>query len=193
MASTPNTYAILQQIQWQIFTGLLINGVSPFTPWSTVANPLDPSGRSDLVKYGANPNGTITTAIYLGMPKNPSTLYSLQCHVIPPPSENVVRRAFGGKVWDERWIYVRFLGENTTDWYSVQQTLITLRDAMHPFMLHHAEMPNTPEVIASKEVAQHSGLPTGFHRDTLVGREWDCWGFIWWVRGEYMLTGGFMS
>jgi hypothetical protein len=192
MSSVPNTPLILQAVQYALFTNIKIGGVSPFTAWNTSPNPANPGSVSDLTRFGTNPLGTVSNALYIGAPKEMNTLYSTQCHIIPTMDETVVRRAFGGKVWHERWIYFRVVMNNTTDWYGTQTNIITLADVIHPYLMQHAELPNAPAVIASKEMAR-GGMPIGYHRDEIVGREWDCWGFVWWFREEYAVSGGFVT
>jgi hypothetical protein len=198
MATGPNTLSIMQAIQYRIFTEVLLNGVSPFTQWTATPNAQNPNNASDLVRFGTNPlasPGSVTTAIYIGMPKAPNTNYPIQCHIIPPPSELVYRKTYGGHVFDEKWVYVRILYDNTNGWYENQQQMMVLRDVMHPIIQRHAEMPGAASVTAAKEVATHAGLPTGFDRVILpgTGHEWDTWGFIWWTREEYVISGGFVS
>ncbi len=198
MASQPQTWTVLQAIQYQLFTGLIVTdsqvtNASPFSTWLNTANPQNPGSVSDLTRFGTNPNGTVTTAIYVGMPKDYDITYPRQCHVIPPPQEAVMRHAFGGKVWDEAWVYIRLCYLNVNNWYENQQDLYTARDVLHPFIAHHAELPGADTVIATKEVAHASGMPTGYYRDSFVDREWDCLGIIWWARQEYQVTGGFVS
>lgn len=183
MPSSSASWTVLQAIQYRIYSEVLVGSpaASPFSTWNA----------TDQTKYGANPFGTIGTAIFIGVPKDwPSLAYlPRQCHIIPPMNEHVYWRALGGKTWDEQMLYVRFVFSRYDDWYQTQQDMIAARDAMYAMMAKHAELPNAPTVAASK--FQHPDhAPPAYHHDEVIGSEWDCWGFGYWVRQEFYPTLG---
>jgi hypothetical protein len=178
--AAPQTWTMLQAIQYRIFAEVLVNGASPFSTWNA----------TDQAKYGDNPFGAVSTAIYIGVPKDwPAINYvSRMCHIIPATDENVAWRALGGKTWDQQFIYVRFLYSRKSDWYQTQQDLLAARDAMYVMMSAHAELPNAPTVAAAKMVPPHN-IPA-YHHDNAIGEDWDCWGFAYWTRQEWFAPGG---
>src|SRR6185312_5578320 len=193
MASGPNTLNVLQSIQYRIFTEVLVSSASPFTSWALTPNPDNPGSVSDYTRFGTNRQGQVTTAIYIGMPKVPNPNYPVQCHIIPPFQGQIYRKSMGGKVFDEQSIYIRFLSLNVGDWYDNQISMMALRDVAVPMIQRHAEMPGGIAPTASKEMPGGNGMPTGYNRVEVIGREWDTWGFVWWVRQEYTLTDGFVT
>lgn len=176
----PNSWKMLQAVQYRIFSELLVNSVSPFSTWNA----------ADQAKYGNNPFGQVTTAVYIGVPKDwPSINYCpRQCHIIPATQENVGWRALGGKTWDIQAVYVRILYSRKADWYQTQQDILAARDAMYVMLSSHAELPNAPTVAAAKMTAPHN-VPA-YHHDGALGEDFDCWGFAYWLRQEWFAPGG---
>lgn len=194
MPTQANSWAMYQAVQYLIFTECLVGGVSPFTALSAAANTANPGGVSDLVRYGTNPNGTVTTAVIIGVPKDMTNRYATQCWVVPPVSENVYRVAFGGKSWDYQDVVVqcRTLRSGAgADWYAAQQTLINIRDALYAVMLKHAELPGAANVQASKPEVW-SGAPA-YTPVVEAGLEWDTWTFKWRLKQEYTIVGGIIA
>lgn len=195
MPTVPATKLLLQAIQWQIANEVLVNSVSPFSAWSTAANPQNPGSVSDQTRFGTNPLGAISNFVLIGTPKDPDPTYPRQCVILPPPDETVSRASYGGHVFDEAHVLVvvRYLA--VTDWYQDYLDLIDCRDALYQVMLKHAMLPNAPTVTAAKAGARAAGVPTGFFREPALGyagREWLTWGFVWWFRQEYILSSGFV-
>lgn len=193
MPFAPNTTAVLQAIQYRVQQEVLVNSASPFTAFSTAANTGNPSGVSDATRYGTNPNGTITNAIFIGVPKDwPSLrLYPRMCHVIPPPMRDVERHALGGKVWDWSQVYIRFIFQRKDDWYQNQLDLIAAADVMYGVLTRHAELPGASTVQATTPMK--SGQLPAYHHEEMVGEEYDCWGFLWRVKQEWTVSGGIVQ
>src|SRR5579872_298823 len=167
MPVAPQSWAVLQAIQYRIWNEVKVGGVSPFTPFIP----------GDQAKYGGNPQGTIANAVYIGVPKDWNITYTRQCHVIPFMREDVSWRALGGKVWDDADVYVRYCFNRVkVDWYQTEQDLINARDATYVTFAQHAELPFTPIVRAVKPM-QVRQVPA-YHHDEVIGRDWDCWGFL---------------
>lgn len=179
MPTAPQTWAVLQAIQYRIWNEVKVGGVSPFSTFSA----------ADQTAFGTNPEGTVTTAVYIGVPKDwDVSEYPKQCHIIPPMQENVYWRGLGGKVWDEQSIYVRVCVSRHDNWYQAQQDIINARDAMYTVFSKHAELPFTPIVRATKAM-QPRQIPA-YHHDQAIGVDWDCWGFLLWLNQEWFVSAG---
>jgi hypothetical protein len=186
MPTVPNTWAVLQAMQYLIQTQVLVSSVSPFSLWTP----------DDQLKYGTdNPNGSITNCIHIGVPKEwaSNNLYPNQCHIIPPMSESVSRHALGGKVWDEDEIIVLFWVSRKDDYYAAMKTIVAMRDAIYPMLAQHAELPGAPTVVAGKIRVGGGSGHSGYVINNIIGEDWDGWGFTWWVRQEWFITGGFTN
>src|SRR5690242_17491965 len=111
MAAQPQTWTMLQGLQTTIQNEVLVSSASPFSLFDTTPDVGNPGQVSDATRFGTNPNGAITNAIYLGVPKDWQMKYPAQCHIIPPKEDGGLsaRHALGGKVWLEQDITVRFL------------------------------------------------------------------------------------
>ncbi len=180
MASVPQTWKALQALQWTIYHEVQVGGGSPFAPFTA----------ADQAKWGNNPNGTVATAIYFGEPPkklNPGYIY--QCFIIPD-TESVTWRAAGGKVFDELQCYLFVAGLYTTDFLTVVQTIIAIRDAMHPVLMTHAQQQNAPTVVAAKPGAPSGDRIHGFHHRQFNGADYYCWGVTRWVRQEWSIPNG---
>jgi hypothetical protein len=167
MPSSAQTFNVLKAIQSFLDTDLLVSAASPFSTFTP----------ADQTTYGA------THVIYPGMPKDMNINYPKQCLLVPV-RETVERRAMGGKVWDELYVHVTFAFLSTQNWYTAFQNLCAARDAAHILFAKHAELPNLPIVAASK-IQEISQAPSGYFIDQQLGRDWQCWGFTWWVKSEY--------
>lgn len=181
MPFAPQSWQMYQAIQKRINDEVLVG-----TP---AASPFNAFSAADATKYGTTPFGSVTQAIYIGIPKELSIVYPRQCHILPAIDEEVARRALGGKIWDWQFVYVRLVFLNN-DWWQAMQDIVAARDVMHVVMSRHAELPNAPIVQAVHELAAKQGLPTGFHYDDLTARDWACWGFIWAHKQEWTAQGG---
>lgn len=190
MPSAPNSWQMYQAIQYLIFNECKVGGVTPFSPFSIAPNTSNPGSASDQTRYGANPQGTVTSAIYIGVPKDWTKLYPKQVHIIPPMGEEVFRRAFGGKVWDWQDVLIRVVMSRKDDWYQSQQDIIAARDALWPVLTRHAELPNAPGVVASLPAPVTSMPAYGVEAGMPIGLEWDYWCFRWRIKQEWSVTGG---
>ncbi len=184
MPSAPQTWTMLQALQARIFNEVLVGGVSPFSTWNT----------TDQARFGVNSfatGGQVTTAIYIGVPKDWAAINYLpkQCHIIPPTPETVHRRNLGGHIWDEAHVSVFFRFSRKQDWYQAQQDLIAARDAAWPIFLRHAELPNAPTVSASNLVPQPAGQ-TAYSIINVAGEDFDQWGFTFYLRQEWSVASG---
>src|SRR5690348_4883855 len=175
MAASPQTWAMLQAVQYRVWSEVLVAAASPFTPFTTGANPENPAAVSDLTRFGTNPQGSVLNAVYINMPKVYNAGYPRQCHIAPLP-ELVYRRALGGKVWHETICHVRMAFNATTDRYQALQDLVNAADAAHVVMNKHAELPQVATVQAVREEAQSHGIPNGYWDESILGEDWLCWG-----------------
>lgn len=190
MPFAPQSWTVLQAIQSRIQQEVLVGGVSPFSLFNTAPNASNPTGESDAVRYGTNPNGNCANAIFIGVPKDwPSPkLYPKMCHIIPPYHRMSSRHAFGGKTWDWSHIYIRFVFDRTLDWYQAQQDILAAADAAYTVFATHAEMPNASGVQAS--ILDAPGQIPAYHHDEAIGAAYECWGFVWRLKQEWTVSGG---
>lgn len=196
MSTFPTTWPMLQAIQQRVQSEVLLNattgiydpaGVSPFDLWSSSTDPSD--ATSDLARYGqSNPYGACPNAIYIGNPKEFKPKYTTWAEVVPV-DESVYRRAIGGKIWHETFVYFRVSTKYLADWFAAWKTITCIGDAAHTVMAHHAELPNVQTVMACKEELSKSGMPTGFYFDEIInqgiGRAYISWAAIWWHKMEF--------
>lgn len=181
MPVSPQTWAVLQAIQYRVWNEVQVGGVSPFSAF----NP------ADQAKFGNNPQGTIANAVYIGVPKDwDSSQYPRQCHIIPFMTENVQRRALGGKVWDDGDVYIRVVFNRHDDWYQTMQDIIAARDAMQVILIKHAELPITP-IVRAVQPRTPRQIPA-YHHDEAIGVDWDCWGFLLHTSQEWFAPTGFI-
>jgi len=196
MYTAPDTWHMLQAIQYRVQSEVLVNastgvydpaGVSPFDAWSITPDPSDQ--QSDYARYGtSNPVGTCANAIYIGHPREVKSKYGAWAEIVPG-DENVYRRAFGGKIWDESFVYFRVVVKYLPDWFATWKQIVNIRDACHVVIAKHAELPDAPTVQAVKEeVSKHD--PTGFFFDEFLGRSYICWATIWWHRQMWNASTG---
>lgn len=178
MAFGPHTWTLLQDLQWQLFNEVQVNGTSPWSPFASV----------DQVKYGNNPNGQVLSAIYIGEPpKDIQPQYPFQCWIVPE-SETVKWRS-NPHVYDELYVYIVSLALYTSDYYAATQKQIAVRDATHPVLMKHAEAVNAPVVAAAKEGAPSGSRPGGFFLREFQGGVWYCWGVTRWYRQQWDVAG----
>jgi len=168
MASAPQTWKSLQAAQWIIQNEVLVGGVTPFSLFGTIGNGNNPGNVSDQVRFGTNPFGSVTSAIYIGVPKDWQTLYGSQCHLVPS-NEVEYRRGAGGKIWLEQYTHTRIYMKADVDYYATMQTLINAVDVAHTILMRHAEDPNAEDVL---------------------GLGWLGWQGVWYRKQEYFIAGG---
>lgn len=176
MPTGPNTWSVLQNAQALVQSSIQINSASPFTLFSA----------EDQAKYGS------TNAIYIGSPKDMNVAYQYQCHLVAT-SENVYRRSFGGKVWDELLVNIRVWGNNQSDWYATEQQMFAIRDVFQQMLMQHAELPGSNVVQASKEEARGAGGMNGFFFAQELGFDWYCWGTTWWFKSQWNVSTGIIA
>jgi hypothetical protein len=198
MASRPNTWGMLQALQWRIQNEVTSTatpgGLSYFTPWNETPSSANPGGISDYARYSPNSSagaGLITNAIYLGFPKDFTTSYKMQCAIIP--NDDMVIWRSNPRVFDELNIYLRCWFYYKDDWFSVMQTALAVRDQLQVVIQSHAELPAIPEVQAVKQKAGAKGLPAGFFFDDVLGGDWLCYATTWWHRQEWTVPGGLIG
>lgn len=199
MPTAPNTWQMLQGVQTLIQNEVLVNSTSPFTAFSTDPNPANPNpAMSDATRFGTNPNGAITNAIFIGVPKDLSNKYPRQCHIIPAETEDVQRKTFGGgnaniggQVWDYMDILILVNFYRQTDWFGTQQDIVATRDAMWQVLVKHAELPNAPGVAAS--IPQVVAGARAFSPGVRLDLEWDIWAFRWRLKQVWSVSGGIVS
>lgn len=177
MAIAPQTWKMLQGFQNTIQREVLVGGVSPFTAFSA----------ADQVTYGANPNGTITNAIYLGVPIDLTTSYPYQCWITP--TDETVKWRTNPRVDDWIDVYLCVLGLYKTNRYATFQQMIAIRDAVHPVIAAHAEQPNAPMVSAATWGPPGQTRNQGFFFSEWIGRDWLCWGATRKMRQEWNVSG----
>jgi hypothetical protein len=180
MPTAPTTWAMIKAVQARIQASVLVtdsqvSNASPFTAFTA----------ADQTLYGPG----ITNAIYPWNPKDLVNEYPRQCH-IAPVEELVYRRNFAGQVWDEMTLHVSFLYKVTTSAFQVHQDMIAARDVMHLVVGEFCELPGVGTVAAARGSTSGSHGPSGPYYLTIAGQDWYCWGFPWWYRQTYSITGG---
>lgn len=199
MAASPQTWAVLQGIQWVLQNELLVvpagggSAVNPFSTFTTTPNINNPGGISDQTRYGTNPNGTITNAIYIGIPKNVDTTYLAQCHLVAS-QETAERYAHGGKIRVHHTVLIRCLfnaNDHSKDWLTQTNNAYNTADAVRVLINKHAMLAvaYAPTVIASKEDAGYHG----YFYNELDGYSWIGWQTAALVTEEFNITGGIVS
>lgn len=195
MANAPNTWAVLQAVQYRIQNEVTTNGVaggpSYFSAWNTSASSANPGGVSDFTRYSPNPFGTINNVIYLGLPKDFTTSYPIQCAITPV--DDLVQWRSNPRVFDEINLYLCCWFYYKDDWFGTMKTATQIRDQLQVVIQSHAELPNVPEVVAARQKSAAKGLHTGWFFDEMLGNDWLCYATTWWHRQEWTVPAGLIG
>ncbi|MBA3822774.1 MAG: hypothetical protein H0X24_02575 [Ktedonobacterales bacterium] len=117
--TSPNTLGVLRALQTLLLNNALIGGVSPFAAL----------GSADATRYG------VARAIYIGAPKDFKDGYLPQCQLVAE-GDAVTRAGAQGRATDEVLVRITAVAD-LTDWWTGEQTILALRDAIWPVLLAH--------------------------------------------------------
>jgi hypothetical protein len=117
--TAPNTLGTLRALQSLLLGNALVSGVSPF---AALTSP-------DATRYG------VTRAIYIGAPKDFKDGYLPQCHLVAE-DDTVTLAGMQARATDALLVRVTAIAD-FTDWWSGEQTILSLRDAIWPVLLAH--------------------------------------------------------
>src|SRR6185437_413753 len=115
----PNTLGVLRAVQSLIVNNVLVGGVSPFASLSS----------ADATRYG------VSRAVYVGAPKDFRDAYLPQCYIVPE-GEMMTLAGAQGRAEDQLVVRVTAVVD-FSDWWTGEQNILALRDAMWPVLLAH--------------------------------------------------------
>ncbi|HEY1389315.1 MAG TPA: hypothetical protein VGF38_12290 [Ktedonobacterales bacterium] len=172
----PDTFSALQAMQSLILNGCLIAGVSPFAALSA----------SDATRYG------VARAVFIGRPKDFSDAYLPQCCIWLPSdtnAETVELAGYAGRARSTFAVRVLLLVDQRTDWYAAEQQILTLRDALWPVLLRHAQLGGTVASVTASEAFVGRGLCY----EQIAGVQYRCFEAIWRVRQQWQVSDGLIA
>lgn len=169
----PDTFGALQAMQSLILSECLVGGQSPFAPLLS----------ADAVRYG------VARAVFVGRPKDFSDAYLPQCCIYLPPSahaDTIQLAGFAGRARSTFDAHVLLLVDQRSDWYAAEQQILTLRDALWPVLLRHAQLGgNVPAVTASEAL-----VGRGLCYEQVAGVQYRCFEAILRIHQEWQIAGG---
>ena len=176
LPSQPDTFGALQAMQSLILSECLVAGVSPFAVLSA----------GDASRYG------VSHAVFIGRPKDFSDAYLPQCCIWLPSdthAETVALAGYAGRAVSTFAARVLLLVDQRTDWYAAEQQILTLRDALWPVLLRHAQLGGT---IASA-TASEAFVGRGLCYEQIAGVQYRCFEAIWRVRQQWQVSGSLIA
>lgn len=179
MATAPQTWTILTNLQSIIQGEVLVGGVCPYSTFSA----------ADAATYGT------ANAIYIGSPKDMKpAVYPQQCWIIPPKPEKIYHRsgmgATGSVVYQEQHIEVVHLFDYQASYYTALQSCVNATDALVPVLMRHVDTGLGPTVKAA--TIQQAANNEYFFLD-MAGRSFICWHCTLWVEQVWTIAGGVVS
>lgn len=158
-------------MQSLILNGCLVSGASPFAALST----------TDATRYG------VSRAVFTGQPKDFNAAYTPQCAIIVPmESEIVALGGYAGRAVAEVEALVRVYVDPRPDWYAAEQQTLSIRDALWPVLLRHANLGGTVSTVIASE-----GRPgRGLCYEQVAGNVYRCYEARWWIRQQWTVAGG---
>lgn len=173
LPSQPDTFGALQAMQSLILNECLVAGVSPFAALSA----------ADASRYG------VARAVFVGRPKDFSDAYLPQCCIWLPSdtnTETVELSGYAGRALSTFAAHVLLLVDQRTDWYAAEQQILTLRDALWPVLLRHAQLGGA---VASVTVSE-AFVGRGLCYEQIAGVQYRCFEALWRVRQQWQVSGG---
>ncbi|HEU4782373.1 MAG TPA: hypothetical protein VFS83_03440 [Ktedonobacterales bacterium] len=176
LPSQPSTFGALQAMQSLILNECLVAGVSPFATLSA----------SDATRYG------VARAVYIGRPKDFSDAYLPQCCIWLPSdtnAETVDLVGYAGRARSSFAARVLLLVDQRTDWYAAEQQILTLRDALWPVLLRHAQLGGAVASVTASEAFVGRGLCY----EQIAGVQYRCFEATWRVHQQWQVSGGMIE
>jgi len=176
LPSQPDTFGALQAMQSLILSECLVAGVSPFAALSA----------GDASRYG------VAHAVFIGRPKDFSDAYLPQCCIWLPSDthgETVELAGYAGRALSSFAAHVLLLVDQRTDWYAAEQQILTLRDALWPVLLRHAQLGGAVASVTASEAFVGRGLCY----EQIAGVQYRCFEAIWRVRQQWQVSGGLIA
>lgn len=170
LPARPDTLGALRAMQAILVAECLVGGVSPFAALSA----------GDAARFG------VARAIFVGEPKDFNDAYLPQCCVwIPEGHEALTLESLGGRACAEFVAAVDICVDVRGDWYAGEQTVLALRDALWPALLHHQRLGGMVPSVTASEGREGRGL--GYAQ--VAGVEYRTYSAWWWVRQEWAGSG----
>ena len=171
LPTQPQTLAALQAMQSLIAQECLIAGTSPFATLNA----------SDAARYG------VGVAVFIGRPKDFADASLPQCQIwLPSETEQLQVASYTGRAESEWEARITILVDRRADWFSAEQQVLAIRDALWPVLLRHQRLGGTvPSVMES---AAWPGRGLCFEQ--IAGSVYRCYEAVWWVRQQWSISGG---
>ncbi len=171
LPSQPDSLGVLQAMQSLILAECLVGGVTPFAALSA----------ADVLRYG------VAHAVFLGRPKDFADAYLPQCCLwVPEGGDSVALTGYAGRATSELEVHVEVFVDLRTDWYTGEQQVLAIRDALWPVLLHHERLSGIlPSVLACE-----ARTGRGLCYETVAGATYRRYEAIWLVRQQWINSGG---
>jgi hypothetical protein len=114
----------------------------------------------------------------------------LQCSLwVPEGGDSVALTGYAGRATSELEVHVEVFVDLRTDWYTGEQQVLAIRDAVWPVLLHHEKLGGIlPSVLACE-----ARTGRGLCYETVAGAMYRCYEAIWLVRQQWTKSGGRMA
>ncbi len=182
LPTSPQTLAALQAMQSIILAECLVNSASPFAALSA----------ADATRYG------VSKAVLIGKPKDFKDGYLPQCNLWVPPGDEAAQPVelagyssssgggAGGRAFAEVEAIVNVYVDMRTDWYAGEQSILQIRDALWPALLHHELLGGTVAGVIESWAREGRGLCY----EQVAGVDYRCYEALWGFRQQWSLAGG---
>jgi hypothetical protein len=179
LPTSPQTFAALQAMQGIILNECLVSSASPFAALSA----------ADTTRYG------VSRAVFIGKPKDFKDAYLPQCNLWVPPGDEqaqpveLIGYASSGstaRVEDQIEAIVTVYVDLRTDWYAGEQSILQIRDALWPALLHHEKLGGSVAGVIESWAREGRGLCY----EQVAGVDYRCYEVLWGFRQQWSLTGG---
>lgn len=174
----PQTLAALQAMQNIILVEALVAGASPFAALSA----------ADATRFG------VAQAVFIGKPKDFKDAYLPQCNIWIPPGDEVDQpvelvgydAANGGRAMGQVEALVTAYVDLRTDWYVGEQSILAIRDALWPAVLHHVRLGGGVAGVVEAWAREGKGLAY----EEVGGVMYRVYELIWGFRQQWTMVGG---
>lgn len=158
-------------MQSLILAECLVGGVTPFAALSA----------ADVLRHG------VAHAVFLGRPKDFADAYLPQCGLwVPEGGDSAALIGYADRAASELEVHVEVFVDLRTDWYTGEQQILAIRDALWPVLLHHEKLGGTlPSVLACE-----ARTGRGLCYETAAGATYRGYEAIWLVRQQWTNSGG---
>jgi hypothetical protein len=181
LPAQPDTLGTLAAMRTIILSECLVSGVTPFAALSA----------ADAARYG------VSVAAFIGRPKDFNDAYLPQLNLWIPPEPDggaqtgaatnaVALIGLVGRANVEFEAIVQVVVDMRADWYAGESQALAIRDALLPALLRHERLAGLAPSVTASEARPGRGL----RYEQIAGVEYRAFEARWWVRQEWLISGG---